>query len=430
MNIFKKIGFNSNRQILSFLSIVLSGQIIYAAFEAFKGTYYNLMLEVFDISNTQMGFLFTLIGSAMFFYVPAGWVNNRFSVRDILFWGLFARFLSMMFILLISNDYISLMVVAAMWGLLDAIFWPAVVNGTALTAGEKNKGIGFGLLESLRRLTEVSMNSLIALAMFALGASVILFKGAMLTYTFAIIPMMFFVWKFAPADNIKMESDTDKNKQAFINLLRVLKMPKVWLAGLAALTTYWCYILLIYTVPYMQAVFNITTTQAAVFGIINTGVMGIFAGLISGFLADFVFKGASRLVTFALGITFIALLLVLLLPKAQVMIYINIILLVIFSFSIFLARGVMLAPIAEANIDRNSSGAAMSVGSFLAYASIFWGYALNGYLIDNYDPIVAYERIFSIGVCVSLFGFLCAGYLTYKIYRENKAKEAFENQTD
>ncbi len=75
-----------------FFSVVMSGQIIYSAFEAFKGTFYNLLLEVLKIDNTQMGILFTLIGSAMFFYIPAGWVNNRFSVKSILITSLLIRF--------------------------------------------------------------------------------------------------------------------------------------------------------------------------------------------------------------------------------------------------------------------------------------------------------------------------------------------------
>ncbi|HFW3352878.1 TPA: hypothetical protein ACIBGC_004843, partial [Salmonella enterica subsp. enterica serovar Eastbourne] len=64
----QKIGFKSKKQIIGFLSIIMSGQIIYSAFEAFKGTFYNVMLQSLNINNTQMGVIFTLIGSAMFFY--------------------------------------------------------------------------------------------------------------------------------------------------------------------------------------------------------------------------------------------------------------------------------------------------------------------------------------------------------------------------
>ncbi|WP_052356596.1 hypothetical protein [Faecalimicrobium dakarense] len=69
-----------------------------------------------------------------------------------------------------------------------------------------------------------------------------------------------------------------------------MKMPPIWMASLTALSVYWCYINLIYTVPYLQAVFNISQSQASIFGIINTGTMGVAAGLISGTISDYLFK--------------------------------------------------------------------------------------------------------------------------------------------
>ena len=177
MKIFEKIGFSSRKQVIGFFSVVMSGQIIYSAFEAFKGTFYNLLLEVLQIDNTQMGVLFTLIGSAMFFYIPAGWVNNRFSVRSILMTSLMVRFASMMTIILFKPDFNFLIVIAAIWGIVDAIFWPAVVNGVTLMSGDKNKGMAFGLLESVRRAAEMGMNAAIVGIMAIVGGSILVFQG-------------------------------------------------------------------------------------------------------------------------------------------------------------------------------------------------------------------------------------------------------------
>ena len=73
--------------IAPFLTVVLSGQIIYSAFEAFKGSLMLPLQEMLGISQTQYGLLMGYIGIAVFFYVPAGRVNNRFKVRTILFWS-------------------------------------------------------------------------------------------------------------------------------------------------------------------------------------------------------------------------------------------------------------------------------------------------------------------------------------------------------
>ncbi|MCW8327610.1 MFS transporter [Photobacterium sp. SDRW27] len=406
-----KIGFDSNKKFYGFLSVVMSGQIIYSAFEAFKGTFYNLLLDVLSIDNTQMGILFTLIGSAMFFYIPAGWVNNRFSVKSILMTSLVVRLVSMMYIILFQPEFAILAVIAGIWGLTDAIFWPAVVNGVNLMSGENNKGMAFGLLESLRRATEMSMNALIVGVMALVSGSILIFKGAILFYTLLIIPMIFCVWKFVPENKLEVKEGENKNKAALQGLIHVLKMPTVWLAALTSLTVYWTYITLIYTVPYLQAVFGLTTSQAALFGIINTGAMGVVAGLVAGSLSDFVFKSSIKMMLFALGLTGLCLLGTILLPKTPDMLVMNMVLLMAFSFSIFLAKGIILAPIAEAGVPEQCSGAAMSVGSFAAYASVFWAYALNGWIIDSFEKVAAYQMIFGIGLAVSAAGMICAAIL-------------------
>lgn len=409
--LISKIGFGSGNQFLGFLSVVLSGQIIYSAFEAFKGTFYNLLLEVLSIDNTQMGVLFTLIGSAMFFYVPAGWVNNRFSVRSILVTSLMVRFVSMMFIITFQPEFTALAVIAGIWGITDAVFWPAVVNGVNLMSGDNNKGMAFGLLESVRRALEMSMNAAIIGIMALVGGSILVFQGAIVFYTLLILPMIFMVWKFVPKNEIKAEEGESKNVAALKGLLHVVKMPTVWLAALTSLTVYWVYITLIYTVPYLQAVFGLSTSQAALFGIINTGAMGVVAGLVAGTLSDFLFKSSVKMMVFALGLTSVCLAAATVLPKEPSMLMANIALLMAFSFSIFLAKGIILAPIAEAGVPKEYSGSAMSIGSFAAYASVFWAYALNGWIIDSHDDIAAYQTIFTIGLVVALCGMLCASLL-------------------
>lgn len=86
--LFKKLGFTSKENFRAFITVITAGQIIYCAFEAFKASFYTPLITMLNITNTQFGFLFTLIGSAMFFYIPAGWLNNRFTPRQLIISGL------------------------------------------------------------------------------------------------------------------------------------------------------------------------------------------------------------------------------------------------------------------------------------------------------------------------------------------------------
>lgn len=422
MKLINKVGFSDKKQFYGFLAVVLSGQLIYSCFEAFKGTFYNVLLQVLGITNTQMGILFSLIGIAIFFYVPGGWVNNRFSVRSILITSLISRMISIFIIVFFNPGFKILSIIATIWGITDAIFWPAVLNGVTMMSGEDNKALGFGLLESIRRAAEMGMNVILVGVMAALGGGAIIFKGGMLVYNLLTIPLVIFVYKYVPKNEIKVDNNENKNTAALKGLIHVLKMPTVWMASLTALSVYWCYINLIYTVPYLQAVFNISQAQASIFGIINTGAMGVAAGLISGTISDYVFKSSSKMMFVSFILTVIALVLTLIIPKNQNMLMINIVLLMLFSFSIFLSKGIILAPITEANVPKDYVGSSMSVGSFAAYAPVFWVYGLNGKIIDKYEPIVAYQKIFTIGIAVALLGMICS-FILLMMNRKNKVKK-------
>ncbi|MCH4172320.1 MAG: MFS transporter [Lactobacillus sp.] len=409
-HLLARLGFDSTHQLGGFLAVVMSGQIIYSAFEAFKGTFYNLLLKVLGVTNGQLGAIFTLIGISVFFYIPGGWINNRFSVRSVLITGLLTRMLTMFVIIFFQPSFGVLQVIAVIWGLTDAFFWPGVLNGIVLLSDQAHRGLAFGLLESIRRAAEMLMNLLLVGAM-ALFGGISIFKTGMLVYNLLIIPVVFCILKYVPKNGIATQKTTSngaKAWEALKGLLKVLTMPKIWLAAITALTIYWSYINLIYTVPYLQAVFHISQTQASLFGIINTGGMGVLAGVISGSLSDYVFKSSTKMMFVALGLTLVALLATLLLPKDANMLWPSILLLLVFSFAIFLAKSIMLTPITEAGVPKDYVGSSMSVGSFAAYAPVFWAYSLNGHIIDVNKPVAAYQRIFLISVIVAAVGVVAA----------------------
>ena len=70
--------------IAGFLTVVMAGQLVYSSFEAFKGSLIIPMTNALGLTNEQYGTLWSWIGIAMFLYVPAGWINNRFTIRNIL----------------------------------------------------------------------------------------------------------------------------------------------------------------------------------------------------------------------------------------------------------------------------------------------------------------------------------------------------------
>lgn len=399
----------------SFLTVVLSGQIIYASFEAFKGSLMLPFQEMLGITSQQYGMLMGYIGIAMFLYVPAGWVNNRFKVRTILFWALAWRLGTCLVLFLALPPFAVMAVIAMSWGVTDAIAWPAVVNGVALMSADQDargRGLAMGLLESLRRGLEFLMNGavILALVVWSDQAGTVM-RVAAIAYTLLIVPMMITVARRVPDTRVAAEQGRSASMAALLGLLRVLARPRVWLAGLAGLAAYWTYINLIYaSAPYLTQVFDVGPGTAAAFGILNTGLVGVLAGLVSGLIADYAFRSSTAMLAASLGLVAVSCGAVLLLLDDAAMIWLIVGLLVVVSFATFLAKSVILAPVAELDLPEEVSGSAMSVGSFLAYASIFWAYTLNGRILDLHadDPAVGYGQIFTITVVVAVGGLVTA----------------------
>lgn len=308
------------------------------------------------------------------------------------------------------------------------------LNGVVFFTSKNKRGMGFGLLESVRRAEEMLMN-LIIVGIMAVFSGIAVFKGGMLAYNLLILPLILLILKFVPKNGIaavakgeEKEELVTKNKslEALRGLFYVILKPRVWLAAIAAMSIYWGYIILIYSVPYLQNLYNLSTAQTALFGIFNTGLMGVLMGVSAGIISDFVFKSTSKMIVAALALSTLVLIGVVFI-KGNIVI--SMALLIALSVATFLAKSVILAPIAEFNIPKKYAGSAMSVGSFAAYAPIFWVYTMNGTLLDKHkgNEIEAYNIIFQIGIAVAFVGALCALLL---VFLNRKDKREYDLATE
>ena len=400
-----------------FLTVVFAGQLTYSAFEAFKGSLMIPLTNALGIGIDQFGILMGWLGIAMFLYIPGGWVNNRFTIRSILIAWAAWRMVTALVLFLVPGLSFSVMVaIAISWGVWDAIGWPAVVNGVSFMSQDANKqgrGLAMGMLETIRRAVEFSMNLIVVglLAIFAEQANTVMTIMGVL-YSLIIIPLIFCILKFVPKNaTAKAENPEESdNIAALKGLVKVLLLPRVWLAGIAGLCVYWCYVNLIYSsAPYLSLVFNATDAQSGAFGIFNTGLVGIFAGVVSGLVADYLFKSSTRMMAAALALTAIGVGLVYILPQGG-SIWVAMFLLMVMALGIFMGKAVILAPIAELHLPEEINGSAMAVGSFLVYASIFWANPMTAAIVESHreTPHVGYQQIFLITLCVALVGAFCA----------------------
>ncbi|GAE78322.1 hypothetical protein JCM18918_4276 [Cutibacterium acnes JCM 18918] len=228
-------------------------------------------------------------------------------------------------------------------------------------ADKKGRGLAMGLLESIRRGVEFLMNVVVigALALWS-GHTTTVMRGFAIAYTLVLVPLIFALLRRVPKNAVAGDTagkGESANVEALKGLVAVLIKPRMWLAGLAGLCVYWCYVNLIYSsAPYLSLVFKASDAVAGAFGIFNTGLLGIISGLVAGVLADYLFKSSTRMMGIALLITAIGTLAVRLLPVGDGMMWPAMILLMVMAFGIFMGKAVLLAPVAELNLPSTSMG--------------------------------------------------------------------------
>ena len=435
-------AFMRRGRILPFLIISLSGEIIYGSFEAFKGSLMIPLQETLGITQTQFGLLMTYLGLAMFMYVPAGWVNNRVRVRTIILYGMGWRMITGLILFVFIPPFVIMSAIAISWAVADAIIWPAVANGVCVLAADqdrKGRGLAMGLLEAIRRLTEFVLNGIVILVLIVLpDSTTIVMRGFAIGYAVLLMPMMLAVARRVPDTKIATEEHVSHSVAALKGLLHVLSLPRIWLAGIAAMAVYWCDVNLMYiSAPFLQQVFNASPTVAATFGIFNVGLVAMVAGLISGVVADYVFKSSTRMMMVALGIVTAGCTIILMLPIGDEssrpgLIAPVVVLLVLVALATFLGKSVILAPIGELELPEEIDGSAMAVGSLLAYASILWGYNVNGRILDSYaggDPAPGYRIIFMITAIAAGLGCVTAVVLD-RVTRSAAEREQIEQEAE
>ncbi|MBM7824304.1 MFS family permease [Arcanobacterium pluranimalium] len=422
MSILQKNGFETREQVSAFFTIVFSGQLVYSAFESLKIPFYDKLISYYGLSDTQFGLLFTMLGVAMFFYIPGGWVNNRFNVRVVLIGGLVYRLFSSLFIILVRPSFGVLMFVTFTWGMLDAIFWPAVVKGVALYSGRANKGVGLGTLAALRAGGEAVLNGILIGVLTLAGGSMLVFKAGMIVYALLTIPMIVFIYRFVPGDpRVEGHVPDDYDavhvgaKQAFLALVDTLKIARVWSAGICGMCVYWAYMTLFYTEPYLTRVYGMSEEEASWFSVVSTIVFGVAGGIIGGLISDKIVKSAAKtLLIVSLSATVIMIYLAVL-PKNSAWLGGAVIGIVALTFVVIMGAGIQQAPVAELHLPTYQVGSAMAVNSFLGFACILWAMTINGWILDAHEtePAKAFTQIFMLMAAVSAVGAIAAGLLVW-----------------
>lgn len=146
------------RRITLMLALVIAGELVFGLAFNVPRFFRPTMLDVFGISNTQLGDMFAAYGvAAVIAYFPGGAIADRFSARSLIVVSLLSTAAGGLYMMTIP-DAAAMTFLYGYWGFTTIfLFWGALIRATRDWGGDNSQGAAFGVLEGGRGLVAASV---------------------------------------------------------------------------------------------------------------------------------------------------------------------------------------------------------------------------------------------------------------------------------
>ncbi|REJ89122.1 MAG: MFS transporter [Planctomycetota bacterium] len=394
-------------------AIVISGEAIFLLPFVVPRVFRPTLLDVFGITNLELGTAFSLYGIvAMFSYFAGGPLADRFSVRRLMASALVVTSLGGAYLTTIP-PLSGLCVVYAFWGMSTILlFWAALIRATREWGGEFRQGTAYGILDGGRGVVAAGL----ALAgTYVLqwvlpddvDSATLAQKSAALQQVIWIFTSMsvlaaVLIWFCVPDSQTRETTDAGK-RFSLKHVPTVLRNPAVWLQGVIVVCAYTGYKGADDFGLYSRDVFDFDDVQAARLSTLSLWLRPVTA-LTAGVVADKIGASRSVLICFAvLAIGDLAIAFGVPHPGVPWMLFVVV---AGTSAMVYGLRGIYFALFPEAQVSVALTGTAVGIVSFIGYTpDVFMG-PLMGYLTDTFPGALGHQYLFG-----ALAGFAACGHL-------------------
>ena len=396
--------------------LILGGGTIFKL-SSMKDVFYVPMQQDWGLSNTQIGFGFTIYAIIQTIGLFSSlYIADRFSKKILLPAGLIGVGLCGAYLSTLPPFTGYLIAFGAMAFFGEVVYWPVLLKSVRLLGNKEEQRRMFGFLEAGRGVVDVLVASG-ALYIFVLfGEGKTGMQAGLIYYTLATIIVGIITYFIVDNDDKKETSSaSEANRQVLEGIKNVVKCPNLWLASMSIFFVYSAYCGLTYFIPFLKDIYALPIALIGAYGIINQYALKMIGGPLGGFLADKVAKSPTIYLKWTFLLSAIAMAIFIMLPHDSMNVYLGMTATLGFGAIIFSQRAIFFAPMDEIGTPRQYAGSAMAFGCIIGYMPSMFAYALYGSLLDNFEGIQGYNYVFSIMVTFSLLGFICATILAKRI---------------
>jgi len=386
---------------------MLAAESIYILPYVLARVFRPTFLDVFNLTNLELGGLFSTYGIVAFFsYLYGGVLADRYSPRKLLSISLIFTSLGGL-IMMTYPSYFIMQLLFAYWGFTTVfIFWAPMLKATRAIGGVRMQGKTFSFLDGGRGIVASSIG-LIGVLIFSIiitkDVSLLTLseKQEVFKYVIGASSLIVFIIGIVVYTYLKIELKDDEKIGNIKSLLKLSKLKSVWLISFIILCAYMGY--------KITDVYSLYASEVMLFDEINAARVGALQQYLRPIVCISVafFTDKNGNINNILIGFFVMMLGSILFSSGLIRVSMNMLFfisLIIVATGTYAIRGLYFSVLKDGKIPYILSGTAIGLISMVGYSPDIFATPLYGYLLDNYPGIKGHQYVYLILFISSIVG--------------------------
>ena len=386
---------------------MLAAESIYILPYVLARVFRPTFLDVFNLTNLELGGLFSIYGVVAFFsYLYGGVLADRYSPRKLLSISLIFTSLGGL-IMMTYPSYLIMQLLFAYWGFTTVfIFWAPMLKATRAIGGVKMQGKTFSFLDGGRGVVASSIG-LIGVLIFSVlitedvSSLTLSEKQEVFKYVIGASSLIVFIIGIVVYTYLKIELKDDEKIGNIKSLLELAKLKSVWLISFIILCAYMGY--------KITDVYSLYASEVMLFDEINAARVGALQQYLRPIVCISVafFTDKNGNINNILIGFFVMMLGSILFASGLIKVSMNILFfisLIIVATGTYAIRGLYFSILKDGKIPYILSGTAIGLISIVGYSPDIFATPLYGYLLDNFPGIRGHQYVYLILFISSIAG--------------------------
>ena len=386
---------------------MLAAESIYILPYVLARVFRPTFLDVFNLTNLELGGLFSIYGVVAFFsYLYGGVLADRYSPRKLLSISLIFTSLGGL-IMMTYPSYLIMQLLFAYWGFTTVfIFWAPMLKATRAIGGVKMQGKTFSFLDGGRGVVASSIG-LIGVLIFSIlitedvSSLTLSEKQEVFKYVIGASSLIVFIIGIVVYAYLKIELNDDEKIGNIKSLIELAKLKSVWLISFIILCAYMGY--------KITDVYSLYASEVMLFDEINAARVGALQQYLRPIVCISVafFTDKNGNINNILIGFFVMMLGSILFASGLIKVSMNMLFfisLIIVATGTYAIRGLYFSILKDGKIPYILSGTAIGLISIVGYSPDIFATPLYGYLLDNFPGIRGHQYVYLILFISSIVG--------------------------